>query len=605
MVKDDADEVRPSPYSKSDKPEHDAIHGLNYILGSSVKSHIESRDKDPNHDGWLELVDEDEISTGRIVAQVKKLPDRNRDTPKKQVKTSNLAYCKVCIEPFILIAVDVEDDIAYWRHITEEWFDKEGLNNQKTKVVHLTDRSQIAEGETDYIDEWQSIVDDTRRRVDDYDEHMKLLEQSNPAIGERREEFESIHNFLDQYHHLIDTDFHIIREKLFPRVWKFGYGNINYGDSTLRYTLYPIMYDENDAQIRDIDDTWDIINGLGGNIISGNNIANPISNSPKRYAYNAIEYRVSTLFDNMRLDYSRCTFAATEYVYDFVQSFAPLLGLQKEKQYQISDIRDGYYQHLQFWLSEVIENILKQHSAQDVVINLDGYMDGDFPAQEMQALSKAERAMEYIDEDPPRYRISMQNFDRETVERMIGVLVNSEKETIDKPYRDRDRDREEHDSHELLGLYSDEAIFENIQAYNEHYYREYRQLLNNNFPDLYDNISKGWTNFLVVTLNRSNLRGEQGWSHRWFWLDSDHKSLKVECKWSDEMQTPNDYIPDVGDTIEISGEEYEIVRHGMSATFRTIDRQVNERMVLSGISDELEQDIKSYISEHKYIHDNR
>lgn len=592
------EEVKSAAYPESDKDEHDAIDILDVILDSSVKSHTDSRDKTPNHDGWLELVDEDDVPTGKITVQVKKLPDKNRTNPKKRVKTKTLAYCKACIEPFIVIAVDTTNNVAYWEHITPEWFEEENLNRQKTKTIHLDDESRIAAGETNYVSEWQSIIDDTRQRIEDYDEYVKLLEQSNPAIGEHRSKFAHIHQFLDRYHHLIDNDFRIIRKELYPGVWKFGYGDINYGRNNLRYTLYPIKWDENDAQIRDIDGEWDVIHSLGGNIISEVNVANPISDAPQEYAYKAVGDKISNLFSDMKLDYSGCIFAATEYIYDFIQSFAPLLGLENKDRYSISEIRNGYYRHLQFWVSTVIERILKEHPRANVVVRLDSYLRGEFSSKELQALSKAERMTKHADEDPPRYHVSMQDFDQELVERFIDVLVESDQESITKPYPGKDR--ENFEQGEFLARYTDKGIFENIRAYNEHYHREYRRLLKNNFPTLYDELSKNWTDFLVVVPDRDHLRDREGWSHRWFWLESNNEELRIECRWSDEVDIPSYGTPSAGETMRFSGTEYDIASYGMSGTFQMTDHQLNNQMVLTDITDDLRSEVKSYLDRHGY-----
>lgn len=86
MNDNNKEDPKPAPYSPSDTLEHEAVDILNYILDDRIKSHIDSRDKTPNHDGFLEITTEEGEPTGRINVQVKKLPDRFRDDPKKQVK---------------------------------------------------------------------------------------------------------------------------------------------------------------------------------------------------------------------------------------------------------------------------------------------------------------------------------------------------------------------------------------------------------------------------------------------------------------------------------------------------------------------------------------
>lgn len=150
--------AEPAPYPSSDKAENNAVDTLNYILDERVKSHIDTRDKVPNHDGYLELVDENEVPLGRINVQVKKLPDKNRDSPKKQMKTKHLSYCYVSNDPFVVILVDIDKDIAYWAPITEEWYEKENLHNQKSSVIKFPEQNQIRKNRGDYVNKWLQLI---------------------------------------------------------------------------------------------------------------------------------------------------------------------------------------------------------------------------------------------------------------------------------------------------------------------------------------------------------------------------------------------------------------------------------------------------------------
>ena len=159
-MSEDIDEKQPSAkkYPSSDKPEHEAIDVLNYLLDERIKSHLDSRDKTPNHDGWLELINEKNEPMGRINVQVKKLPEKHTDNPKKQIKTKNLAYCFVSNDPFVLILVDVRDEVGYWAYISKQWYRTEKLTEQKSKIVYPGENKPITETDTEYINTWQSLI---------------------------------------------------------------------------------------------------------------------------------------------------------------------------------------------------------------------------------------------------------------------------------------------------------------------------------------------------------------------------------------------------------------------------------------------------------------
>jgi len=158
MEKEDSERPAPAPYPSTDREENDAVDLLEYILDHRVKSHIGSRDKTPNHDGWLELVNESHEPIGRINVQVKKLPGKHRDDPKRRMKTKHLAYCFVSRVPFIVILVDTEDEIAYWTPITERWYYDECLYEQKSKTVKLGNKNVISRTDVEYVDKWDKLI---------------------------------------------------------------------------------------------------------------------------------------------------------------------------------------------------------------------------------------------------------------------------------------------------------------------------------------------------------------------------------------------------------------------------------------------------------------
>ncbi|AUV82075.1 hypothetical protein C2R22_10790 [Salinigranum rubrum] len=153
---DDRDSKKPeaAPYPPSDEAEQRAVNILEDILDPRVKSHIDSRDKTPNHDGHLELVNDDGVPEGRVVVQIKKLHDDNRDDPKVKMETRHLAYCFTSNEPFIIILVDTTERAAYWSLITETWYEQEGLSQQQYKVVRPDSRNLISRTTDEYVDEW-------------------------------------------------------------------------------------------------------------------------------------------------------------------------------------------------------------------------------------------------------------------------------------------------------------------------------------------------------------------------------------------------------------------------------------------------------------------
>ncbi len=75
--------IKPAPYSPTDTKETDSVDIFKVLVEhSKVKLDIKERDKIPNIDGYMELVDNGGSPCGKLEAQIKKLPD---DSTKLQI----------------------------------------------------------------------------------------------------------------------------------------------------------------------------------------------------------------------------------------------------------------------------------------------------------------------------------------------------------------------------------------------------------------------------------------------------------------------------------------------------------------------------------------
>jgi hypothetical protein len=71
--------VNPSPYPANNSEEIRAVHTLLALLDvKHVKPDVKILDTTPNHDGYLEIVDEKQIPLGKLSVQIRKIPDRTR-----------------------------------------------------------------------------------------------------------------------------------------------------------------------------------------------------------------------------------------------------------------------------------------------------------------------------------------------------------------------------------------------------------------------------------------------------------------------------------------------------------------------------------------------
>lgn len=326
--------------------------------------------------------------------------------------------------------------------------------------------------------------------------------------------------------------------------------------------------------------------------------------NPQRYAYNVLEKQLETLVKEKKLDYTGCIFIAREYIFSFVNRFASLLGLDQKKSYTTSEIRDGYYRHLQFWLSEEMKDISQENAKGEVRIHLDGYVERDPTPREETAHEIAQRKAENIDADPPRHQIYGDDFDQGTLEKMIEVLVNSPVDRIEEPYIIRDRmDYDSSEATHILDFYSDDAIFKNIATYYTHYAQEYRRIIGQNFPSLQSELSKYRTTFLVVVIDVANIRrgrGEKrGWSIQRFWLESDEEDLRTEIHRSEDEEVANNPNPWENDVYDYAGQEYDIVGGGSSGDMLLVDLDHEQCPVFEQVHEELNSKLDDYLREKK------
>ena len=103
---------------------------------TKVISHINTQDKIPNHDGILELIDEEGVPIGEIKTQIKTLRPKYK-TPSYSVSYSLLAYVRDTAQiPFLLIAIDRRDKKAYWKYLSKEYCEK--LINRRLEPKETT-----------------------------------------------------------------------------------------------------------------------------------------------------------------------------------------------------------------------------------------------------------------------------------------------------------------------------------------------------------------------------------------------------------------------------------------------------------------------------------
>lgn len=212
------DRHRPAPYPQSDTVEYRAVVVFqDQIDAALVKADIEVRDKKPNVDGTVTLVDAGGYQIGKFEVQVKAIPSGKRSY---SCPSSLIAYSKVCFSPVLLVCVDVANELVYWRHIHAEM--PEYKENQKSFTIHFNLASDQLTGSLNYIQMWQLILEQYRGRYNG-SEFMRTTILSELSLSDvPLEIIAAFQSYVDEINKGLDTEFRVLKSVIFPKVWKFG-----------------------------------------------------------------------------------------------------------------------------------------------------------------------------------------------------------------------------------------------------------------------------------------------------------------------------------------------------------------------------------------------
>ena len=359
--------AKAAPYPKSNIPETKAISTFNNIVDENVKTDIKNMDKVPNYDGLLEIVDIDQTSIGHFFVQIKKLPDKNSKHPKYQSKIAFLAFCESTILPILHIVVDIKNEVAYWRLIDTNFLKTLKIKeNAKSVNVDFPKENIIKKGNSDYLEEWKEIIREYQRKIYGYDslekdhENLKksyalLSSKSNPLLGLEKPEFENLHKFLDKLNMQLDIDFFIIKKIFYNSCWKLGIAYNNYTKNEMTYMLYPINFNKNELQIKEISNKLKDELSKVGLSLNSHYRENPFYNRPEDYANEFIKIKIEKIFKKKLLPINHISLFR-EIMFSFIDKFHDCLGLQIKNYYTIEEMRFSFNIYLPIWIDEVLSN---------------------------------------------------------------------------------------------------------------------------------------------------------------------------------------------------------------------------------------------------------
>lgn len=600
---------RATPYSITDEQETLAVDTFkNLVDHARVKLDIKERDKIPNIDGYIEIIDEFRSPIAKLEVQIKKLPDDER---KIQCPVSLLNYSNITSLPVLLIGVDINQKKAYWVHVKESLFGSLGTS-QKTKVIDFSSQNVLDGKNTKYITEWENIAGTYREKLRSTKWNASwdsLLQKSDRSLSIDGQDIRDTHIFLDELNRLLDREFSIIKRMIYPCAWKVGLAYYKYEDNSASFTLYPISLDKNDVQIKEIDAE------LREHLLSeglewrGYLRENPIKLRPKEYAVEIIESETLRILEERLLNYGVNAFLAREFIFAFVDRFSLQLGLSQKDRYSVDEIERAFFQYLPIWVDEAIRFMIRVQrnrvkTPEDCLFGKP-YFDPNMLI--VQIMSDERKQLDQVvrerirrkDHGPKGLPLENNKFPFRVFEECLSFLKKEGFRDIDRVHSPKDYSRLQ----KLRGwwnLLSPEAVEINLRIFFDNLPKAYADLVSKNFPELAKDLPLfGEASRVIVIFNvKEHYTDQDVPGIKFFYLKgAKPENLKIEVyKEGDPRVLSEGLSADfLGKDFEIKGEKYRLI----SCSRGILDFIYDDLPMFNFIYKILDENLREYFADLK------
>jgi len=383
------------PYPITDKKENESVSIFDNLIDKKrIKSFINTRDKIPNYDGKIELVDVEEKNIGFLFVQVKAL--KETQPPKYSISTSFIGFCLKTNVPVLLIGVDIDNKKAYWIHIDHNYISTlKFKKKQKSKTINFPLYNLINGKDKKYIKKWEQILEKQKKSIQLYDEvindnkkfkeiHKEFLDYK---IGDINNIYKNLHLFIDKYNDLIERYFTFIKRKIYENPWKFGIAFYPYKNNNYGYSIYPIPWDKNDALIRKGNNKlWNKLGNLRyAELFYDSN--NHLMQDPEFFAERKIYDLLNTSINQKELINICNPDLSIEYIFAVIKKLFRQFGLEDKISYKLKDIEYGFFKYFPLWVDEATKFLISinrngKESIEDCYTRA-GYIDPSYLSLEI------------------------------------------------------------------------------------------------------------------------------------------------------------------------------------------------------------------------------
>lgn len=406
-------ELEPAPYSNTDTAESDAIACFETAIDRKhVKAEVRSRDKYPNTDGTVELVDARGVPLGKLEVQIRGTSSFGKTF---HYDPSLIAYSERTNNPVLIVAVDLKLQKAYWKHVSSETVSLTASG--KHAIAHFTELDRIS-FESGYLSKWLGIVQDYQTRIRDYRRISAQLEQTikdQSASGRTslsQSQIDYYQRFADRLNLLLDTTLRIVKERKFPHTWKVGVA-AKPNTTDAQFSLYAIPKGQTDLLVKDLNEDNERY------FVTYYRL-NPDPN-PERMANEFASGFFGDLLKSGGLPIDTGSLM-NEYVFNIVARFPEAFGISQrnENVFSLDEVRHGYEEHFWRW----VIGALSLYSYPPHVLHLDlDILMMFIPAQERSTIR--DRAADPGKAEFPPFFFQTDGFDLVEFENCLSQLQSS------------------------------------------------------------------------------------------------------------------------------------------------------------------------------------
>ena len=595
-------DFEPAPFPKTDSSEVRAIDTFKILVNPDlVKVHVRERDKIPNYDGQLELVDRNRKPLGQLEVQVKHLDEKDWKRRGFNCGLEFLAYVqKAASLPVLLIGVAPGKKEVFWVELQPEALARiEVPEDQQSITIQFPESNTIREGNEAYYSVWLEISKKHSERIRLYDSlnaEVKRLEDvreilngvGTGIVDNQGISYEPIQEFLDEINHKLREDLSTVKSVLFPNGWMLGFAFSQFEERHTSYCLFEILRGRVDLPIKRLLDAKTIDRVVAqGQVWRSHRADNPIANNPKRAAWKYLRHLIGEVLDATAIRVEHDVLSR-EIIFSVVEKIRFALGLEKKESYSIEELSFAFRVHLPMWLYAIWVSL--PSGSESILSGLageKGYLDIGKLTSSLSLLGVSPEKIRTIITDNLKSGgrsgipmpiglegVSLRQFDEQLTR--LGLMGVTK---IQRPYKEL-RPEQPVGPLGVFTRFAKEELFSNLKAYYE------------NLPSAYDNI---------VQMNFPRLKSElsfyREFNRRYVFFDPDSYQIHdFDLRMIAGSSAPTTEVSMWNDTadklfnaedekeIEIEGSRFEIISSGSSG----ISIDFSKTPLLSAVTSELQ-----------------